>query len=543
LKSASMDLETLQQSVPDEHSGEEEDTESDEPLQLEEFLAERISELQPTSPDIVRATPAYQGLRRCGAALRGERQDSYHRSFETSRIASFWSHSWHGSKWRKVVTALWVYNSVPATYVSTIGAFLVSLLYGLKVLPGMSYWDSYEYPRSYWASSVGLVLYCLTFLFWQPRQHIFLDVLCIDQIDPTRKAAGILSMGAFLKCSDSMLVLWDPTYTHRLWCIYELSAYLYSRPEGAKTNLTARPVLLGPCYMLLTLALCCFTLAVASIPERNEALLWIIQAVILAVGFYPNVAAYRQYFRTLGDLKSELESFSLQGTHCMCCQRGHVSADGEPMACDRKVVLHCLKLWFGSAESFEHRVRSEVSETLMHELAAEFFNYRRCVAALIPVAWSYMDTASAEWRKYEDPRHRGTEVTKELARGFAWWLCVAPSILLMTFRLAYCFLAKRSSRCCDWAVNILILLCIVAFFVAAVQLEFACMIFHNDFVPEDSWWRGLHTAMLLFVALCLPMAILLFNCVGLQPPITTQKAAVSGNAEETRARDGHVREL
>ena len=168
----------------------------------------------------------------------------------------------------------------------------------------------------------------------------------------------------------------------------------------------------------------------------------------------------------------------------------------------------------------------------MHELAAEFFNYRRCVAALIPVAWSYMDTASAEWRKYEDPRHRGTEVTKELARGFAWWLCVAPSILLMTFRLAYCFLAKRSSRCCDWAVNILILLCIVAFFVAAVQLEFACMIFHNDFVPEDSWWRGLHTAMLLFVALCLPMAILLFNCVGLQPPITTQKAAVSGNAED-----------
>eukprot|EP00439_Symbiodinium_sp_Y106_P008722 s592_g1.t1 len=96
-----MDLETLQQSVPDEHSGEEEDTESDEPLQLEEFLAERISELQPTSPDIVRATPAYQGLRRCGAALRGERQDSYHRSFETSRKASFWSHSWHGSKWRK----------------------------------------------------------------------------------------------------------------------------------------------------------------------------------------------------------------------------------------------------------------------------------------------------------------------------------------------------------------------------------------------------------------------------------------------------------
>ena len=169
----------------------------------------------------------------------------------------------------------------------------------------------------------------------------------------------------------------------------------------------------------------------------------------------------------------------------------------------------------------------------MHELSAEFFNYRHCLAALIPIAWSYMDTASAEWRKYEEPRHHMTEVTKEVARGFAWWLCVAPSILLMTFRLAYCLRAKRSSLWCDWAVNGLIVLCIVAFFVAAVQLEFACMIFHNHFVSRDSGWRGMHTAMLLFVALCLPMAILLFNCVGLQPPISTTKTAAAGTAEDT----------
>ena len=112
-------------------------------------------------------------------------------------------------------------------------------------------------------------------------------------------------MGAFLKCSESMLVLWDRTYTHRLWCIFapwkpffsnccaltsragcslsflnnsttegatklplnfrvpppqplngavrfsaqELSAYLHSRPDGAKHNLVVRPVLLGPCCL------------------------------------------------------------------------------------------------------------------------------------------------------------------------------------------------------------------------------------------------------------------------------------------------------
>ena len=43
MKSASMDLETLQQSVPDEHSGEEEDTESDEPLQLEALIRKSLN--------------------------------------------------------------------------------------------------------------------------------------------------------------------------------------------------------------------------------------------------------------------------------------------------------------------------------------------------------------------------------------------------------------------------------------------------------------------------------------------------------------------
>ena len=46
---------------------------------------------------------------------------------------------------------------------------------------------------------------------------MFLDRICINQVDQAMKAEGVLNMGAILKHSDSMLVLWDTTFASRLW--------------------------------------------------------------------------------------------------------------------------------------------------------------------------------------------------------------------------------------------------------------------------------------------------------------------------------------
>lgn len=43
-----------------------------------------------------------------------------------------------------------------------------------------------------------------------------------------------------------MLVLWDPTYVERLWCVFELAAFLKSRESGTATKLFIRPTILGP---------------------------------------------------------------------------------------------------------------------------------------------------------------------------------------------------------------------------------------------------------------------------------------------------------
>ena len=77
---------------------------------------------------------------------------------------------------------------------------------------------------------------------------MFLDQICINQTDLESKANGVLHMGAFLKKSKSMLVLWDPTFVQRLWCMFELAAFLKSHEdEKHKHRLSVRPIFLGPC--------------------------------------------------------------------------------------------------------------------------------------------------------------------------------------------------------------------------------------------------------------------------------------------------------
>ena len=49
--------------------------------------------------------------------------------------------------------------------------------------------------------------YLLVLLFWQPQQLVFVDRVCISQTDPGLQAEGLLSLGAILKSSDSVLAI------------------------------------------------------------------------------------------------------------------------------------------------------------------------------------------------------------------------------------------------------------------------------------------------------------------------------------------------
>ena len=61
-------------------------------------------------------------------------------------------------------------------------------------------------------------------LFWCTRggPKAFLDKTCIHQTDLALQAQGIMKLGAFLKHSKCMLILYSDVYMRKLWTVYEV---------------------------------------------------------------------------------------------------------------------------------------------------------------------------------------------------------------------------------------------------------------------------------------------------------------------------------
>merc|ERR1719506_750582 len=43
---------------------------------------------------------------------------------------------------------------------------------------------------------------------------------------------AIKSIDDFLGCSTAMLILWDPTYFERVWCVFEVGTFLAMNPNA-----------------------------------------------------------------------------------------------------------------------------------------------------------------------------------------------------------------------------------------------------------------------------------------------------------------------
>ena len=204
--------------------------------QIENLMAGYIATMQATRPDIIRAAPASSALACCAKPLRGFGGRNFlHYSSpisQNSRIKEFWSHSWHGPRWMVVMTVLLLNNSLAAIVFSTLVSFLLGLFYAMDRLPPLEGPVEYDALVSRWCQWGGMVVYVLTLFFWPSRKKIFLDLLCIDQTNESEKHDALLSMGAFLKQSDSLIVFWDQTFTS-----YYMGTPLKAKPaQGSKAE-------------------------------------------------------------------------------------------------------------------------------------------------------------------------------------------------------------------------------------------------------------------------------------------------------------------
>jgi len=450
------------------------------------LLAEAVAEMRATREDIVRATRTGYALLGLGRPFWSRRGEFWRFSEQTDRISSFWSHSWHGSTWMKVTTLFFLHNATPAFILSNLAVLLSMVLVYLQVLPSL------PGAGSWYCVYIGCPTQILTILFWQRRPKVFVDRVCIHQSDPQLKMAALFSLGAILKSSEEMLVLWDKTYVRRLWCIFEISAFLGSTPEGEKARIAVRPTILGPLLLLLWagVALIVGTFhpllaATATAEVAFSAYFWLAFVFLSGASLFTAVHLARRFCREVRSLHNEMAEFRFDKAFSYCCSVGHRNpVTGDSLICDRQIVRRCVCEWFGSVEAFEARVHSEVSSTVMHQLTGELVTYWRVVQIAPGVLWLFLDFSVSNLRDHGVYVY----VFAVLGRGLTFWLAVIPTLVVVIYRLLYIAQDKWRFRIVDAAVTLSILFCgllLLAAFVVIDNISFAKMAGLSNSISES----------------------------------------------------------
>ncbi|CAJ1332199.1 unnamed protein product, partial [Effrenium voratum] len=427
-------------------------------------VAHFVASMELTRPDILRAVPAYMVLEYGGAALRRSGGDFYGKSRMAEKIQNFWSHSWHGNVWHKYSTLLVLNNGPAAMLLATLAAILAAALFSCGLLPGfhrLPYgWGEIQF--SAWSLGLGALVAAVTFVLWRNRKKVFLDRLCINQVDGSLKAEAICSLAGVLDKSDSMLVLWDTTFAKRLWCVFELAAFLKSKQRKDKL-LVVTPTLVGPCSVLAFLSTLCLMIPYSFAPADGAHDARYVVAGVAGVGlgiFICLAELFRKFYRSVEDLRKQLSQLQLAETRCTCCSVEHRGPAGSTLLCDKKVITECISQWFGSTQAFEHYVHTEVCNILTDHLEHESFSSMSwCLSVASPALWANMDLMSQSLRRGDWPA-----AARWLILGLACVLQVAPILVTWTKFLTRRFRARASTRARDAAVSalimVLLLLCL-----------------------------------------------------------------------------------
>ena len=425
-------------------------------MEREEVLisptATQFAKMEITNSEVMRVTRAHQAFQRFAGPLRPKNFDDFYRdSFVSKRISSFWSHSWHGDYRKKVLTLLLIHNGRAAVAVGCFTAMTMMVLFSFGVLPGWVRNPDLNYLLwSTWASGGGFMATTMTFLFWRSQRLVFLDRICINQHDDTLKKDSIYSLGGIIRQSQEMLVLWDSTWSDRLWCQFEFAAFL-SKKAGEQVLLIA-PTFLGPCSCVLFIGISIFMVPMTTLPVGNAPFSLLLVGLVGLVSAYFIVAALRGYFRTVDALKEKISSFNFDNSRSACCDIDHISR-GRKIMCDRQIVNECVSIWFGNQETFEDYVRSKVLENVRTQLETRVFTRSWSLSVTTPLLWFACDLSATRFRVGE----------YELAivfilLGFVSWFLCGPILIDSSTYLARRFSGKPTSMACEVMKNMAVLM-------------------------------------------------------------------------------------
>ncbi|CAJ1445647.1 unnamed protein product [Effrenium voratum] len=279
---------------------------------------------------------------------------------------------------------------------------------------------------------------------WPSRKEVFLDRICSETDE--MKTEAICSLAGILE-SESMLVLWDASFAERLWCVFEIAAFLNSQ-QTRERPLVVCPTLTGPItisvYSMATMAFIPLLVLPSKMPSEIKFAVHI--AALTTAG---GVVAYscchvlRGFYRSVEVMQRRLLCLRVAELKCSCCSAGQCIPTGGEKSCDREILSGIIAIWFGSTQNFADYVGTEVVDAITSQIEQDAFSYAGSVAIVSPAQWAMFDLMQFEVRR-DHP----------LWASFTVWLAMGLTIFLLcpiffswAKFCAYHLRHESSSRC------------------------------------------------------------------------------------------------
>ena len=274
-----------------------------------------------------------------------------------------------------------------------------------------------------------------------------------------------------------------------------MAGFLHSKGPNADKSVLVCPVFTGPALFVGHLGVSVLLLALlcADLQLFPWGGIFISAMVFPCLVFLAYVVL--AHCRSIDVMQHQVRHFTVEQSFCHCCDNGHVGANGGEITCDRLTILRCISAWFGSVETFEALVRTQVSKMLVYQLANQVFSYWRIVQAASPVAWAILDMLDRNLFGIT------LAVPQTSLAAVTYVFCYAPSISLILLRLAYRVRNLGHSKWTQWLLAVALLAAAISLF--NIFSRFALWRRRMLGVFPPKWFLGLgphKVGSLIFVA-------------------------------------------
>lgn len=303
--------------------------------------------------------------------------------FVAARLDRFMTHACAASGTEKYLSILLRAN-VSWSMLSFMVGLALGLLLGMPlcVVPWSVrlYGQRCETAVSFGASTIlGCGMAILSLLLPVDRDEVvFLDIVCIDQVDEERRRQGVRDIPKTLRLSSELCVLWSPQYFASLECVYELATYTsLSREDAVKFRVTFLDVAVltqfGWCLFMVLASFAVTASLPAPAAQRAQAALAALGGVSVAAFVY----VQRRRCGELASTQAQLAAFDCRTAACM------------PV--DRDIILSSLRETYGSHERFNALVRGGLAAWVEHRLLAPFPRYHMALFPVLPLIGALCD--------------------------------------------------------------------------------------------------------------------------------------------------------